>query len=91
MLPMPESLYVEKALNEVCQALKTLQQFNSCIFMQKFITILRKIDKQNSAQSSYPVTSFLLVIVRQSSASKKASVPEHSFTSIKKAMFSSHR
>jgi len=42
MLPMPESLFVEKALSEVLQALKTLQQFNSCISVQKFITIVRK-------------------------------------------------
>lgn len=90
MLPMSESLFVEKALSEVCQALKTLQQFNSCISVQKFITILRKTDRQNSAQSSYPVASFLLVIVRQPSALKKASVPELSFISIKKATFSSH-
>ena len=39
---MPESLFVEKALSEVLQALKTLQQINSCISVQKFITIVRK-------------------------------------------------
>lgn len=52
MLAMPESLFVEKALSEVRKALKTLQQFNSCISVQKFITIFRKTDKQNSKQLS---------------------------------------
>lgn len=76
MFPTSQSLFVERALSEVCQALKTLRQFNSCIYMQKFITILMKTDKQNSPQSSFPVTSFVLVIPVHSSALKKTIVPE---------------
>lgn len=75
MLPASESLFVESALREVLQALNTLRQLNSYIYMQKFIIILMKTDKQNSPQSNSPVARFLQVILVQRRAWEEIGVP----------------
>lgn len=74
-LPTSENLFVESALHEVCQALDTLWQLNSYIYMQKFITILMKTEKQSSPRSNSPVARFLLVTLVQSRAWEETSVP----------------
>lgn len=83
-LPASKSLVIESALSDICQALSTLWQLkalstlwqlNSYIYMEKFITILMKTDKQNSPQSNSPVARFLLLILVQPRAWEETSVP----------------
>lgn len=49
--PASESLFIESVLGGVCQDLNIPWQLNPYIYMQKFITILRKADKQGSPQT----------------------------------------